>query len=414
MDYSESLFGHDVDLQEEGCSLVPAVVDYRASLDVKQIMQPKTVTRARYRISKIHYQMLVRIREELQSYITNNPDEVRSGQFITVPLFCSHYPHFRGNGLAFLNSVKEFMLRDNVISFEWRFNASFHKDLFLWMQRGTTGRGAGRLVEPKDGMLIQQASVIIVDAVRCENDPQKVIVSINPHVLPFLLYYGPGVGGTCFDRDVLLSMNGWFSCRLYENIMDWSTSVSSKVVSLEELRSLLQYPESYKVHDIKRKILDIAKREFEDNGSSVLFDYKFKFDSQFGSATGARGPLPANCVEFTIYKKQYMDWKELSRKQVLVMLQGVAEREKMHLCVPLAKQIVDNGQESVIKSKFAYYDKKVHEGRITPQEYVNTMLKIVREVTGTDLRSDAHVRNSARVRRRSRKVDNEPKLLFGE
>ena len=390
---------------------LPAVFDDRISVDHKKILQPKTVTRAIYRISRLHYQMLVHIREELQLYITNNPQEISSQELITVPLFCKHYPHFAGKASAFFDSVKEFMSRKNVVSFQWCYNSSFHKSLFQWMQRGRKGRSA-TLLEPADGELIQEASVIIVNAVRCVNDPDKIIVSINPQVLPFLLYYGPGVGGTCFDRDVLLRMGSWFSCRLYEYIMDWSTSCSVKVISLKELRHMLQYPESYKVYDVKRKVLDVAKLEFEQTGSSVLFDYKFEYQADFGPVTGTRGRYPSNCVVFTLYKKEFSDWKELSRKQLQVMLQGIADREKMHFCEALAKQIVENGQDGKVKSKFAFYDKKVHSGKMSVDEYRNTMLKIVREVSGFDLRSDAHIRNSIRTRKKTKRIDNEPRLLF--
>lgn len=392
--------------------VLPAVFDERLSVDQKKILQPKTVTRATYRISRLHYQMLVHIREELQLYISNNPQEISSQELITVPLFCSHYSHFKGDTGAFLDSVKKFMLQDNVISFQWRYNSSFHKDLFLWMQRGMKGRSAVRF-EPKDGDLIQQVSVIIVNAVRCVNDTDKIIVSINPQILPFLLYYGPGVGGTCFDRDVLLKMNSWFSCRLYEYIMDWSTSCTVKVIPLTELRTMLQYPEGYKVYDIKRFVLNVAKQEFESTGASVLFDFKFKYDAAYGPVTGSRGRYPSNCVEFSIYKREYSDWSELSRKQVLVMLQGIADKEKMHLCVPLASQVVTNGQDVKLKSKFNFYNAKVDARKMSVDEYKNTMLKIVRETTGVDLRSELHVRNAFLKRKKKPKVDNEPKLLFG-
>ena len=384
---------------------VPAVYDERLSVDQKKILQPKTVTRASYRISRLHYQMLVHIREELQLYITNNPAEVSSQELITVPLFCSHYPHFEGKTAAFLESVKKFMCEDNVISFQWRYSSSFHKSLFQWMQRGVKGRGATRL-EPRDGELIQQVSVIIVNAVGCVNDPDKIIVSINPQILPFLLYYGPGVGGTCFDRDILLKMNSWFSCRLYEYIMDWSTSCTTKVVSLDELRTMFQYPESYKVYDIKRKVLNVAKQEFESTGSSVLFDFKFKYDAAYGPVTGSRGRYPSNCVEFKMYKREYSDWGELSRKQVLVMLQGIADKEKMHLCVPLASQVVTNGQDVRLKGKFNYYNAKVDARKMSVDEYKNTMLKIVRETTGVDLRSDMHILNANISRKRRRKTSD--------
>ena len=407
------LFKDEFSGQEvSGSCDVPAVVDNRERLNVREILQPKTVTRASYRLTHLHYHILVHIREELQAYITNNPADVRSNELITVPLFCDDYPHFKGNGSAFLGYVKELMLKDNVISFEWRYNSSFHKDLFQWMQRGMCGRSGARMAVPTDGALIQQASVIIANAMRCENDPNKVVVSINPAVLPFLLYYGPGVGGTCFDRDVILTFRSMYSCRLYENLMDWSTSCGVKVVSLEEFRMLLQYPENYKVYDIKRKILDVAKEEFENCGSSVLFDFKFRYDSQFGSVSGTRGRYPANCIEFTMYRKDFVDWKELSRKQILVMLQGVADREKQGLCEATARKIVKDGKDTVVKSKFLYYDKKMSSGKMSLSEYKNTMLKIIREVSGVDLRSESHIRNSLRSRRKYAGSGNEPKLLF--
>ena len=83
-----------------------------------------------------------------------------------------------------------------------------------------------------------------------------------------------------------------------------------------------------------------------------------------------------------------------------------------HFYEALAKQIVENGQDGKVKSKFAFYDKKVHSGKMSVDEYRNTMLKIVREVSGFDLRSDAHIRNSIRTRKKTKRIDNEPRLLF--
>lgn len=74
--------------------------------------------------------------------------------------------------------------------------------------------------------------------------------------------------------------------------------------------------------------------------------------------------------------------------------------------------MVEAGNESLLKSKFMFYDKRVSLGKMRPEEYKNTMLKIIREVTGVDLRSDSHIRNSIRSRRKYKCDGNEPKLLF--
>ena len=162
------------------------------------------------------------------------------------------------------------------------------------------------------------------------------------------------------------------------------------------------------------RVLDVAKQELEECGCPVVFDYEFKFSSEYGYVTGTRGRYPANCVVFTFNRKDFVDWSELSRKQILVMLQGIADKERYHLCEPLARQVVDNSQDGKLKSKFDFYYKKVSSGQITPGQYKNTMLKIVREVTGTDLRSGYHVRNSAKAKRRIQEGGNEPRLLFGD
>lgn len=388
------------------------VYDERQSLDVKHILQPRTLTYACYRFSKLHRSILVHIREELQAYISNSLNDINANELITVPLFVSHYPSLRGNGAALFESVSKMMPNaGNIVYFEWKFNTAQHTELFQWMQRGV--KGGGRMAMPKDGAIIQETSAIIVKVVHCDNDPGKVIVSINPSVLPFLLYYGPGVGGTVFDRDIALKLPSSYSARIYEMVADWSTSCSVKTIGLGELRKRLVISSKYDVNDIRMRVLDVAKREMEQTGSPVQFDYRLKYDSSFGVVTGKRGRYPANCVEFIINKKEYIDWSELSRKQVLVMLQGIADRECFHLCEPLARQVVENGQDGKLKSKFSFYDGKVTSGSMTPLEYKNTLLKIVRELTGVDLRSGRHIRNAVRTRHKYSGSSREP-VLIGE
>lgn len=392
--FSGELFPAEVD-ESKG------VQDFRGSLDVNRIMQPKTVTFASYRLSKLHHQMLVHIREELQAYVSTHREDIDTNSLISVPLFCSHYPAFRGNGALFFRSVKEFMSEDNVISFEWMFDPDVpaHRELFRWMQRGVGARS--RVEMPSVQTKVENISVIVVHAYRCENDADKVVVKINPDVLPFVLYYGPGVGGTLFDRDVALSLSSSYSSRLYEMLMDWSTSVSTKVVPVSELRRLLCIPEKFRLNDIKRRVLDVAKYEIEQAGSGVTFDYELSFDSQYGEVHGARGRFPSNCVTFRIFRKESLDVEELSRKVLLMLLSSIADSSKSSLCDGLARRLVREGKDFKLRSKFTYYDKRVKAGKMSTDAYRNTLLKIVRETSGVDLRSDAHIRNAALAARRS-------------
>lgn len=388
------------------------ITDTRQSLDIKKILQPKTVTYAKYRFSKIHNLMFIHIREELQLYITSHKEDINKTDAISVPLFVNHYPHFRGNTVAMFKSASEMMVdKCNLVSFEWQYNPEYHAELLRWMRRGIDLRSRG-VFNPQAGEKIHQSSLLITDVMYCENDPGKILVFLNPNLLPFLLYYGRGVGGTYFDRDVALRLRSRYSFRLYEYIMDWSTSTDVKVVSLTELKDLIVFPDSYDVNDIRNRVLNVAKDEIEAAGSPLCFDFEFKYDSTFGGVPGKRGAYPKNCVVFTLHKKEFVDYRDLTRKQLVVMLQGIADREKLYLCVDVAERSVSSGVDAKLKSKFFYYDKKVASGKMSVNEYKNTLLKIVRELTGTDLRSDSHIRNSVKASKKYISSGNEPKLLF--
>lgn len=371
------------------------IADDRESLDVKQILQPKTVTYASYVFTKIQHQILVRIREELTVYLHKDFEKLNSKELIRIPLFCSHYPHYAADPKGFYYELSSLMDEKNIISFSWNFDAERHEKLYRWMMMNTGVGASGRIMLPKDGTHFDQKSVLIVNILRGD-ETGKFFVDINPMLAPFLLYYGEGNGGTEFNRDVALALSSRYSFRMYEYIADWSSSRTTVTKSIKELREqLLYFPASYGVNDIKRRVLDVAKSEIEEAGSSVSFEYRFKFNPEYGLVTGTRGQLGANCVEFTIVKKGEVNLRQLAHDRLLVCVQDLADREKAHVCDGLVWKIVDNGKEPYLMSKFKYYADQVKNSRIPASEYKNVMLKIIRESTGVDLRSDKHIRNAA-------------------
>lgn len=393
-----------------------SVGDDSRSIDIARILQPRTVTYARYRFSKVHSQMLVHIREELSAYVTKDFNEIDPSRLIRVPLFVSHYASFKGNLQQFYDCVAEFMQSSgNLVSFSWRFDAGQHAGLYRWMSlMGRRSRDASRVRLPEDGALFESRSFIIVNITRCSDDPGKLLVDINPVLLPFLLYYGVGNGGTYFSRDVALKFGSAYSFKIYELVMDWCTMGGVKRISLEDLRSLLVVPDGYDVSKLCRRVLDVARADLESAGSEVLFDYELKYDPEFGTARGTRGRLPCNCVVFTFRRRQSFDCAELSRKQLLVMLQEIADRQKAPLCGTLAAEAVRRGLDSRLKSKFYYYNRRVESGKMSPEEFRNTLLKVVREVTGVDLRSDDHIRNAMLSERRGRRARRTPAVELSE
>lgn len=399
-----------------GYDALPVVPDSRRSANITRIMQPKTVTYADFHFSKIHNQIFIRIKEELQMYMEKDISRLKSNELIQIPLFCSHYPGFHGKTKQFYETIAKLMTDSNVVKFEWRFDASEHTDLYRWMMNAGHSGGSRPMNVPKDGALIRQASVLIVNVYRVEDDTDKLLVDINPKLVPFLLYYGKGNGGTAFNRDVALRLVSGFSYRLYYFLCDWVTSCSSKTMSLDELRSYLHYSEKYDVREINRRVLSVCKKELEDAKSDILFDYQFKYSPDYGFVEGTRGRLKSNCVVLTFSRKAKDDPSARRRMVLKMFLTDIADKEKAHLCDSVLDIIFEKSQDMTMENKFKFYSTRVKDGVISQKAYLNTMLKIVRETTGVDLRSDLHIRNAAiseRRKSRSSSSSREPRPLGG-
>ena len=82
-----------------------------------------------------------------------------------------------------------------------------------------------------------------------------------------------------YKLENILNLRGVYLIRLYEILKDWFEMYSrygtkaEKIVSLAEFREFLEIPLSYKFFDIKRQILNKAKKEFEKH-TDIIFDYE--------------------------------------------------------------------------------------------------------------------------------------------
>ena len=82
-----------------------------------------------------------------------------------------------------------------------------------------------------------------------------------------------------YKLENILPLKSSYSIRLYEILKDWFEMYSrygtkaEKIVSLAEFREFLEIPLSYKFFDIKRQILNKAKKEFEKH-TDIIFDYE--------------------------------------------------------------------------------------------------------------------------------------------
>jgi plasmid replication initiation protein len=108
----------------------------------------------------------------------------------------------------------------------------------------------------------------------------EVRFMIYPKLRPFLLEAQKKF--LKYKLENILSLRSSYSIRLYEILKDWLElnarygNKAEKIVSLKELREILEVPKSYQYGNssgIKKRILEKAKSEFEEH-TDIIFEYE--------------------------------------------------------------------------------------------------------------------------------------------
>ena len=225
----------------------------------------------------------------------------------------------------------------------------------------------------------------------------RVILDINPWSIPYLLYYGPKVGGTKYYKEIAIGLPGKYSKRVYKMIMDWLTLGDYHEESIAAFRYCLQIPESYDNNKIKTEILDRAKKEIDESGSHIKFDYEFITRKSSTSKTKRAYDTIAFTIKGHSIRKNS---RQTNAEIMLMMLVDIADKNRKALCQECVQKIVSDSKFNHIMSKFSYYRKQVQDRKLSKEAYKSTMLKIILEETGFELRSAEHVKNSDRFKRK--------------
>jgi len=105
----------------------------------------------------------------------------------------------------------------------------------------------------------------------------EVRFMIYPKLRPFLLEVKEKF--LKYKLENILPLKSSYVIRLYEILKDWLElsmrygNKAEKIVSVDELREILEIPKSYRYNNIKIQILEKAKSELAEH-TDILFDYK--------------------------------------------------------------------------------------------------------------------------------------------
>lgn len=352
------------------------------------ILQSKTMTYAAYDLTAVQEDMLTFIVEQLQDFASSKSSLIRPDLFgqLSVELDTNNFPTLDRNKKKMLAQIDDLRRKDFEFSWNCHF-ANTPEARAMFAEQG---------INP-DIIEVETKGTIVTTRHDIKNT-SKVILNINPWSIPYLLYYGPKVGGTKFYKEIALGLPSKYSKRIYKMIMDWHTMGDYHEEPISDFRYCLQIPESYDNNKIKREVLDKAKKEILDSGSHITFDYELITRNFSTSKTKRAADTIAFSIKGNHIKK---DSQEMNAKIMQMMLVEIADKNRGSLCEACAQKIVADGKYNHILSKFKFYGNQLQAKSLSKGAYKSTMLKIILEETGFELRSAEHVKNSERFKRKN-------------
>lgn len=241
------------------------------------LIQPNNVTFGQYSLNPVQENVLTLIMDRLQSHMTTKEE-------IPKDLFNQPYVEIECDEAGGQNSkhqVKKAVhdMASKYFSFKW--------------------------VHPKWNKNIETSGTIITTYhdIKATN---KIILNFNAWAIPFLIYYGEGVGGTRYSKAIALSLAGESTKRIYKIICRWQDK-GIYYMKIEDFRrdlDLLKVKSTADNKYLKKFVLEPAKERIKDSGADVWFDYELICKNPI------KGRKPkADTIVFNIYTKNPVENK---------------------------------------------------------------------------------------------------------
>lgn len=209
------------------------------------LIQPNSVTYAHYHYTAVQENAVTTIVEEIQKHMTQE-QPIQTDLFGHPEVTLKASEIAQGNSKHYvLNQLKE--LRKKDIEFAYINQKGQTEDV-------TTG---------------------IISTVRNIRDTDYIMVEISTWAIPFLLYWGKGVGGTIYQKAIAVKLQGIYAKRLYKICSRWQDQGGTSM-SLEEFRKIFKLENKYKQpSDLKKRVLDRAQKELKQK-ADLYFEYSLE------------------------------------------------------------------------------------------------------------------------------------------
>lgn len=209
-------------------------------------------------------------------------------------------------------------------------------------------------------------------------ETNKIIINFNPWAIPFLIYYGVGVGGTQFKKSIALSLRGEYPKRLYKMICRWKDKPTFEY-SIQQLQIDLGLPE-YSNAQLERAVLTPAVEKIKESGSDVWFEYELicKYP--------VKGRKPkADTIIFKIKHRNPITaggTVEAEYMYVYSWLCSAWDNTKSSKAIDTVQKLAELGKIHDVYTRICFYDDQVADGSKTKDHAINSIKKMIREEYG--------------------------------
>ncbi len=323
-----------------------------AKKSIKKLMliQPDNVTFGQFSVTAVQENILTLITDQLQRFMTK-------GDEIPIDLFGEPYVVIKCDEAGGRNSknavVKEAMnLSKKIFSFRWK------------------PAGSGRGVKTYG---------TIITTIHDHIGSNYITLNFNKWAIPFLLYFGKGVGGTIFNKSIALSLRGDRTKRIYKFLCG-KRDETTFYYPIKQFRKDFELGSDieYSNFQIKSKILEPAKKRIFESESDVWFD--FEMITRFPKNDG-RKPK----ADTILFKIKTQTTAAISSPQ-RIMQELIDYWTKRAMGYPTDSS-ADDAVKTILKSprcndyynRLCYWREAIKSKEMSPTHVQNSWAKVLRE-----------------------------------
>lgn len=318
-------------------------------------LESKNLTLGMYDYSEVQQNVITLIQQQLEKYMTKDAKEA------VVRLDSMGEPYIvidtdeassKKNKAYVIEEVRKMF--DKTITFRWR-HPTWGEDI--------------------------KTTCPIVTAIHDVVGKHYIKVNYNRWAIPFLIWYGKGVGGTVYDKTISLTLQGKYTKRIYKLICSYRDK-DHYDYDIKQFCKDFNIAKSYTPNKIKNLILKKAKEDIDMANSDVTFDYEI-LTVKLGKAKPK-----ADKIRFYPHWKKTRnnlnkeDTKLYSKCYRIISVCNVPESDVVTIC----DLLLNNGMMKIVCERWDYYEDRICAGdrMASGQPYttaiaINSMRKMMRE-----------------------------------